>query len=203
GSGDARAVGVHRGIRDPGSVGRTRAGGAGGASACREGGTVSDREWMSTGGGRASLALLVASTGVALWTLVHAVRIAPVPDLPDAQFAGGGALAAAAAPRSVDVAAAVETDAFAPDRTAPERAYRAPGEEGDDDAPKADPTEPVVLGTAVSDAARSFATVQLGDSHAVIMRVGGRIGEYTIKTIERGHVVFTTPSGKKLDIPEL
>jgi hypothetical protein len=35
------------------------------------------------------------------------------------------------------------------------------------------------------------------------MREGGRIGQYTVKSIERGHVVFTTPSGKKLDIPEL
>ena len=164
---------------------------------------MSDREWTGTTGGRASLVLLAASTGVALWTLVHAVRIAPVPELPEAQFPGGGVLAAAAPARAVDVDAAVETDPFAADRSAPERAYRAPGEESGDAAPKADVVEPVVLGTAVSDAVRSFATVQLGDGHAVIMRVGGRIGEYTIKSIERGHVVFTTPSGKKLDIPEL
>jgi len=35
------------------------------------------------------------------------------------------------------------------------------------------------------------------------MHVGDKIGQYTVKSIERGHVVFTTPSGKKLDIPEL
>jgi hypothetical protein len=163
---------------------------------------MTDRGWMSSTAGRAAAALLVASTGAALWALVHAVRIAPVPELPEAGFTGVGVLAASAPARNVDVAAAIETDPFAADRSAPERAYRAPGEDGDD-APKAESAQPVVLGTAVSDAVRSFATVQMGDSHAVIMRVGGKIGDYTIRTIERGHVVFTTPSGKKLDIQEL
>ena len=60
-----------------------------------------------------------------------------------------------------------------------------------------------MLGTAASDAAHGFATVQLADGAPTIVRVGDKIGEYTVKSIERGHVVFTTPSGKKLDIPEL
>jgi hypothetical protein len=158
---------------------------------------------MTTSAGRASLALLVVSSGLTLWTLVHAVRIAPVPELPPAQFAGGGVLVPLRVPQSVNVAAAVETDPFAADRSAPERESRPPGDGAGEAPPAAPAAEPVVLGTAVSDPARSFATVQLGDSHAVIMRAGGRIGEYTVKSIERGHVVFTTPSGKKLDIPEL
>ncbi|MGH7655974.1 MAG: hypothetical protein ACREN6_15060 [Gemmatimonadaceae bacterium] len=164
---------------------------------------MSDRDWTATLAGRASLALLVVSGGLALWTLADALRIAPVPEAAASQIPNGGALAAATPPRDVNVAMAIETDPFAPDRSAPERPYRAPGEDGGDAAPAAPVVEPVVLGTAVSDAAHSFATVQLADSHAVIMRVGGKIGEYTVKTIERGHVVFTTPSGKKLDIPEL
>jgi hypothetical protein len=164
---------------------------------------VSNREWTSTNAGRAAVALLTAATVLTLWTLVHAVRIAPVPESSEPQFAGGSALATAAPARTVDVGAAVETDPFAADRSAPEHAYRAPGEEGDDGGPKAPSVEPVVLGTAVGDPTRSFATVQLGDSHATIMRVGGKIGGYTVKSIERGHVVFTTPSGKKLDIQEL
>lgn len=164
---------------------------------------MNDREWMSTSAGRVSLALLVASTGVALWTFVHAVRIAPVPDLAAPPFAGTAAITDAAPVRDVNVDAAVDTDPFAADRSAPEREYRAPGEDDGDVQPHAEAAQPVVLGTAVSGPARSFATVQLGDSHAVIMREGGRIGDYTIRSIERGHVVFTTPSGKKLDIPEL
>jgi hypothetical protein len=35
------------------------------------------------------------------------------------------------------------------------------------------------------------------------MHVGDKIGEYTVQTIGRGRVVFTTAAGKKLDIPEL
>jgi hypothetical protein len=164
---------------------------------------VSNREWTSTNAGRGAVLLLAAAIVLTLWTLMQAVRIAPVPESAEPQFAGGGTLAAAAPARAVDVAAVVETDPFAADRSAPEHAYRAPEEEGDDAVPKAPSVEPVVLGTAVGDPTRSFATVQLGDSHATIMRVGGKIGEYTVKSIERGHVVFTTPSGKKLDIPEL
>jgi hypothetical protein len=164
---------------------------------------VSDREWARTNAGRGAIALLAASAIVALWTLVHAIRIAPVPEIPAPQFAASGALTVSAPASAVDVGAAVETDPFAPDRTAPANRYRAPGEESDEIAPKAQVVEPVVLGTAASDPAHAFATIQLADSHATIMRVGDKIGQYTVKSIERGHVIFATPSGKNLDIPEL
>jgi hypothetical protein len=164
---------------------------------------VSDREWASTNSGRGVAGVLALATLTALWTLVHAIRIEPVPELAAPRFATGGALAVASPAPAVDVAAAVETDPFAPDRSAPERRYRAPGEEGEDAAPREAQPEPVVLGTAVSDAAHSFATVQLADSRAVILRVGDKIGGYTVTSIERRHVEFKTPSGKKLDISEL
>jgi hypothetical protein len=164
---------------------------------------VSDREWARTNAGRGAIAVLAASIMIAVWTLARAIRIAPVPEVSAPQFAASGALTVSAAAPIVDVGAAVERDPFAPDRTAPANRYRAPGEESDDDAPKAPPVEPVVLGTAASDAAHAFATIQLADSHATIMHVGDKIGQYTVKSIERGHVVFTTASGRKLDIPEL
>jgi hypothetical protein len=164
---------------------------------------VSDREWAQTNAGRGAVAALAASVVIALWTLVHAIRIAPVPEIAAPQFAASGALTASAAASSVDVGVAVEKDPFAPDRTAPANRYRAPGEESDDDSPKTPAVEPVVLGTAASDPTHAFATIQLADSHATIMHVGDKIGQYTVKSIERGHVVFTTPSGRKLDIPEL
>ncbi len=164
---------------------------------------MSEREWISTGAGRAAAAALAVSTLVALWTLVHAVRIDPVPESPAPQFAGGNAIVASAPAPEVDIAAAVETDPFAADRSAPANRYHPPGEEGDDAGPKAAPVLPVVLGTATSDATHSFATIQLAESHATIMHEGDKIGEYTVKSIGRGHVVFTTRSGKTLDIPEL
>jgi hypothetical protein len=164
---------------------------------------VSNRAWVSTNGGRGAIGALAISAIVALWTLVHAIRIEQVPEGPAPQFSVGGALTAPAQSPSISVAAAVDADPFAPDRNAPETRYRAPSEESEETAAKSAPVEPVVLGTGASDPAHGFATVQLGDGPASIVRVGDKIGEYTVKSIERGHVVFTTPSGKKLDIPEL
>lgn len=164
---------------------------------------MSDREWVSTNAGRGAIAALALSVMVVLWTLVHAIRIEPVPEAPAPQFSVGGALASPTTAPRTNVAAAVDADPFAPDRNAPESRYRAPSEERDESAPKPAAVEPVVLGTAASDATHGFATVQLADGPAAIVRVGDKIGEYTVKSIERGHVVFTTSSGKKLDIPEL
>ena len=93
-----------------------------------EGGPVSDREWAQTNVGRGVVAALAVSVVIALWTLVHAIRIAPVPEIAAPQFAASGALTANAAASSVDVGVAVEKDPFAPDRTAPATGYRAPGE---------------------------------------------------------------------------
>jgi hypothetical protein len=135
---------------------------------------MNDREWASTNAGRGSIAVLALSAMVALWTLVNAIRIEPVPEVPPPEFASSAALA-----------------------------YRAPGEDSNEAAPKEEPVLPVVLGTAVADPAHSFATVQLGDSRTLIMHAGDKIGEYTVRTIERGRVVFTTAAGKKLAIPEL
>jgi hypothetical protein len=163
---------------------------------------VSDREWVSTRGGRGALATLAISAVLFTWTLSRAIRIQPA-ELPVPAFAANTALAAPAQGGAVDVGAAVETDPFAADRTAPARRYRVPGEDGPDAVATDAPIEPVVLGTAWSDADHSFATVQLGDSRSMIMHVGDKIGQYTVKSIERGRVGFTTPSGKKLEIPEL
>lgn len=164
---------------------------------------MSDREWVSTNAGRGAIAALALSLAAALWTLGHAIRIEPVPEAPAPEFSMSGALATTPVTPPISVAAAVDADPFAPDRNAPEARYRAPSEESEETAAKVAPVEPVVLGTAASDGERGFATVQLGDGAATIVRVGDKIGDYTVKSIERGHVVFTTPSGKKLDIPEL
>src|ERR1019366_9886510 len=105
-------------------------------------------------------------------------------EVPAPRFAAGDALAAAAPAPAIDVAAAVGTDPFAADRSAPERRYSAPGEESDEAAPKEAAAEPVVLGTAFSDAVHSFATVQLADGFATIMHTGDRIGDYTVQSLE-------------------
>jgi hypothetical protein len=145
----------------------------------------------------------VLSAALFVWALAYAIRIEPVPELSAAQVNSGAALAVPAAPAATDVEAAVQADLFSPERSAPSVRYRIPGEEGDEAAPKEAPVLPVVLGTAVADPIHSFATVQLGESHTLIMHVGDKIGEYTVQTIERGRVVFTTAAKKKLEITEL
>ena len=90
---------------------------------------MSDREWVSTNAGRGAIAALVLSGMVALWTAANAIRIDPVPEAAAPEFPVGGALAAPAAASRIDVAAAVDADPFAPDRTAPAARYRAPSEE--------------------------------------------------------------------------
>ena len=66
--------------------------------------------------------------------------------------------------------------------------------------PVVEPPKPVVIGTAVSPQGRSFAVLQLGEARPVSLSIGDRIGAYTVKSIERGRVVFTTAAGKKVDI---
>ena len=160
-------------------------------------------EWTATSAGRAAAGALAISAALFLWTVVHFVRIEPVPQLPAPAFISAAALAAPAAQGSTDIEAAVQADLFAADRSAPSVRYRAPGEESDESAPTVEPVLPVVLGTAVSDPPHSFATVQLGDGLPVIVRIGDKIGEYTVQGIDRERVTFTTRARKKVEIPEL
>jgi hypothetical protein len=160
-------------------------------------------DWARTSAGRAALGALALSAFAFGWALVHAVRIESVPELPPPEFAAGAALTAPVPSPATDVEAAVQADLFASGRSAPAHRYRAPGEDNDEAAPTEAPVLPVVLGTAVADPAHSFATVQLGDSRARIMHIGDKIGEYTVQSIERERVVFTTAAKKKLEIPEL
>ena len=55
--------------------------------------------------------------------------------------------------------------------------------------------KPIVLGTAVATDGRSFATVQLGDGRPTLVHVGGKIGEWVVKAIERGKIVLVSSSG--------
>ena len=74
---------------------------------------------------------------------------------------------------------------------------------GEDEPKVGTVQQPVVLGTAVGLDGTDFITCQLGDGNPHIMHVGDRIGEYTIKTIERARVVFTTVHGEKLEVAPL
>ena len=51
----------------------------------------------------------------------------------------------------------------------------------------------LVLGTAVAPNNRSFAFCRMPDGPAMIVRVGDKVGTYTVKSIDRNQVVFFAP----------
>ena len=159
------------------------------------------QEWMSVPRMRASLGALVLACALLVYTGVHAVSAHPVAATPSTVQVVAGALDAPVDPPAVNVPAAVAQGLFSPDRTAPEARYRMPGEAAAAAKPAAEkPAEPLVLGTAIAADGTSFATVQLQSPRLVMMHVGDKIGDYVVKSIERGKVVFTTAAGKPLEV---
>jgi hypothetical protein len=93
----------------------------------------------------------------------------------------------------IDPEQVVEQDIFAYDRTAPAARYPMPGEIDDTPAPVASgppPARPEVLGTAVGLDGAAFATAQLPNTGPRIVRVGDKLGIYTVVAITRGTVTF-------------
>ena len=136
-----------------------------------------------------------------LWMARQALRLDVVPAAPATVSVVAGALDAPALPAAVDVAAAVSADLFSPDRTAPEVPYRMPGEAvAAAHAPASEPPKPVVLGTATAQDGSSFATCQFQSTRLVLVQVGDTIGNYLVKSIERGRVVFATAAGEQFEV---
>lgn len=159
------------------------------------------REWTSTTWMRGALGALALGVATLAWTLAGALRADVVPAAPAEVTITEGALATPASPAAVDVTAVVATDLFSTTRTAPAVRYRPPGEvvATGPSAPQ-EPLKPVVLGTAIGADGTSFATCQFDSPRLLMIRVGDHVGNYTVKSIERGSVVFTTPAGKVLEI---
>jgi hypothetical protein len=127
---------------------------------------VIDRDLTAWPPYRWALAVFALSVMIALWSVVRAVRIEPVAESAAPAFASAGELATRSAAAPVSLGAAVARDLFAPDRSAPAERYRVPGEEAPAQEVAPEETQPIVLGTSVSGAGRSFATCQLGDGPA-------------------------------------
>lgn len=153
-----------------------------------------------TAGTGMRVALAAAAVGVALcgWALTRAIHVDPVGTAPATVTVVPGALDIPEPVGTVDVHAAVAADLFAEDRSAPKARYRMPGE-GETIA-KAEPARPIVLGTALAADGSSFATCMLESSRLQMVRVGDHLGDYLVKSISRGKVVFLTPSGTPLEI---
>ena len=92
---------------------------------------------------------------------------------------------------------ALASDPFSPDRLLPDDAAEEPPVVVDADAP----ARPAVrlLGTVVRGAG-GFALCQLSLEPPRIVRVGERLGELTLITLEQGRVVFRAPDGARLEL---
>jgi hypothetical protein len=140
---------------------------------------------------------LLLSIAFGAWSLKRAIQIEPVPPGSPVFINTQSAVLAPDSTTPPDVVSVVAMNVFAPERTAPARRYRISGygtEQQTVEAP-----HPVVLGTAVTTPERSFAMCRLGDQTR-ILRVGESIGGYTVRSIDRGVVVFTSASGDRLAI---
>jgi hypothetical protein len=157
------------------------------------------RAWTKTPAMRTSIALMVFAAATLAWTTAHALHADPLPE-PAPSSRSVGPIKRAAPPAPADVQAAVENDLFASDRSAPSAPYRMPGEKSPEVKQAAEPPKPIVLGTVVANDGKSFATLQLGDTHPTLLHVGDKIGEWVVKAIDRGKVTIMNSSGTRADL---
>jgi len=153
---------------------------------------MSVSEFPRTGAARLALAACGAAFVLLAWTLVRALRPAPLPAPPAVAVAGIETMGRGAVRPPANIQAAIENDLFASDRSAPPSPYRMPGEKESNGEPAAEPMKPSVLGTAVATDGRNFATLQLGDASPMLVHVGDKIGEWVVKGIARGKVVLVS-----------
>ena len=66
--------------------------------------------------------------------------------------------------------------------------------------PRQPAARPVVLGTVMATDGANFAICQVGGGQSAIVRAGGKVGEFTVVSIERGRVNFRSPDGERISI---
>ncbi len=149
---------------------------------------------------RGALVFLTAAVIATGWTLMRALRVEAVPEQPPTSIASLDSITRRVSRPHVDVSAAVDNNVFSIDRAAPANPYRMPGEPDPNARPAALPEKPLILGTAVATDGRSFATVALSDGRPKLVHVGDKIGDWTVRTIERGKVTLVSSMGTNIDV---
>ena len=158
------------------------------------------REWIKTPAMRVALAIFGASVVVFLWTMARALRAEALPTAVPTTLVGLEAIKRVPNRPVADIQVGVDNDLFSPDRTAPETPYRMPGENNPNDKARVEPMKPVVLGTAVASDGHNFATLQFGSDSPKLVRVGDKIGEWTVRSIARNKVVLEGPEGSRAEL---
>jgi hypothetical protein len=137
-----------------------------------------------------ALGVLLIALVLSAYTASRALRIEETTAAPPPSFATADALTKTSMVVPVDIGSVVAVNAFSPERKAPLRRYRLSGYA--EPVASAPPPKPLVLGTAVAPN-RSFAICRMPDCAATVVRVGDKIGIYTVKSIDRNQVVFQAP----------
>ncbi|MEO5569250.1 MAG: hypothetical protein ABIR92_12205 [Gemmatimonadaceae bacterium] len=147
------------------------------------------------------MTVLAISAILLIATLVRAIRVTPVEASPNPATAALVRSTATAPIPEIDLEAVGANGIFQPDRNALPYRYRMPGETAPDDAVAGpEPARPVVLGTVISTDGSHFATCQMPGGRPTVVRVGDRLGDYTVTAIERGRVTFKNAAGALLEI---
>jgi hypothetical protein len=100
-----------------------------------------------------------------------------------------------------DVDDAVSSDLFDKSRKRPSVRYRLPGEA--DPAPlavKQGPPRMSLIGTMIGGPATSFALCQLAGEAPKLVRLGGRIGVYTLRAVEKTKATFALDDGTTIEV---
>ena len=158
---------------------------------------ITIRDLMATMSTRIAFGAAILGVALCGWTLTRAIRLEPVSTAPATVSVVPGALDMPRPASGIDVPTAAAADLFSVDRTAPMERYRMPGEEATTGEA---PARPTVLGTAIAADGSSFATCQLESARLQMVRVGDHLGDYIVKSIERGRVVFLTRNGTSFEV---
>jgi hypothetical protein len=151
--------------------------------------------WLRWTPMRFAIGTLAIALVFGVFTFARALQLSEVPGGTLPVLPNPAALVAPAQPAAINVQDVINRDVFAPDRIAPSNRYLLPSEIDRDVGPAVTPPRILVLGVALADSGQSFATAQVGNDRPTIVRVGDKLGPYTVKAIASKRVTFTSANG--------
>jgi hypothetical protein len=162
------------------------------------------RYWMDR---RVRIAALTCVGAIVLtaWTLQRAVRPLALPRSDAVPTTPVIPTVTVRAVHPLGVAlAATAADPFRPDRTRPPERFRLPGERlivaTEADRPANMARELSLIGTVVLPGGGGVAMSRVGGDAPRLVRVGDRIGGYTLRSVHQGRAVFVTERGEEREI---
>jgi len=149
---------------------------------------------------RTAIVTLAVAFALLVTSLVRAIRVTPVEAATTTTQSELVRITSTPPAPEIDLEAVGANGIFQPDRTAMPYRYRMPGEEAPNDAGAPEPIRPVVLGTVLATDGSHFATCQMPGGRPTVVRVGDKLGEYTVLAIDRHKVAFKNAAGKTVEI---